>query len=130
MKQMFVDTNYILRLLLKDKEEHYIVVRKLFDEAIQKKVKLYTSLIVIFEVYWVLSSVYEQSKETCINTVENLLRLDFFSIPDRLLLFEALDIHKTSSLSFEDGYNVAFKNQYPSMHFVTFDRKLQNYLKK
>ena len=56
---IFIDTNYFLRFLLKDNEKQFIEVKKLFEKAILGEIDLYTSLIVIFEIYWVLSSFYK-----------------------------------------------------------------------
>ncbi|MFA5770598.1 MAG: PIN domain-containing protein, partial [Patescibacteria group bacterium] len=62
MKSYFIDTNYFLRLLLRDDEKQFEEVYSVFQQAVNQKVKIYTSVIVFFEIYWVLSSFYKKNK--------------------------------------------------------------------
>ena len=59
MKSVFVDTNVFLRFMLGDVATQTERARKIFNEAIMSHVKLHTSTIVIFEIYWVLKSSYD-----------------------------------------------------------------------
>lgn len=54
---MFVDTNYFLRFLLEDNKAQAQKVKQLFETASRGEgEELTTSLVVFFEIYWVLTS--------------------------------------------------------------------------
>lgn len=59
---IFVDTNYFLRFLLADQEEQHQTAKALFKKAAIGEVDLFTSLIVFFEVYWVLGEFLQERK--------------------------------------------------------------------
>lgn len=120
---IFVDTNYFLRFLLKDNEQQYLIARKLFIDAARRKVKLVTSLVVFFEVVWVLKSSYGKDKQSLVATLFNMLKLDF-EIQERNLILESLVIFQKTSLSLEDCYNLIFAKYEDSHQFKTFDVRL------
>lgn len=127
---IFVDTNYFLRFLLLDNRKQSEDVLKVFRRAANGGVRLCTSLIVIFEIYWVLSSFYHRKKEEVVQILTNILSLSFIDIAEREVLFEALDIFSRTSLDFEDSYNLAFALSAGVADFYTFDKKLLSAYKK
>ena len=56
-----LDTNVLVRFLVKDDEQQAELVRVLFMEAEQRKEPLLVPLLVVLELIWVLESVYEIS---------------------------------------------------------------------
>ena len=126
---IFVDTNYFLRFLLKDNEQQYALAKKLFIEAAQKKIELSTSLVVYFEIVWVLRSSYGKDKQALVETLFNMLKLDF-DIPEKHLLIESLGLFQEVSLSLEDCYNLVFAKNINSSNFKTFDVKLAKEFEK
>ena len=120
----FVDTNYFLRLMLRDVEDQFLEVKKVFNDGLAGKIKLFTSLIVFFEIYWVLSSFYRQKKEEVISVLEDVLKMTFVALPERVLLFKALDLYGWTNLGLEDCFNVFYAQENKAKKFLTFDRKL------
>ncbi|OGK19555.1 hypothetical protein A3D80_04175 [Candidatus Roizmanbacteria bacterium RIFCSPHIGHO2_02_FULL_40_13b] len=129
MKSYFIDTNYFLRLLLKDNEAQFQKVYTLFEQAINEQVKIYTSVIVFFEIYWVLSSFYKRNKSSCVHHLQNILKMNFLDVENREILQEACTIFGKSSLDLEDSYNIAFFNQYKLNYFATFDKNVLKLVK-
>jgi len=127
---IFVDTNYFLRFILRDITKQRETARKLFEEASAGKVKITTSTIVIFEIYWVLSSFYGSKKTFIVNTLEKILDLGFLELTERDVIEKALNVYKREKLSLEDSYNIAYSKIHQITDFATFDKKLENYLKK
>lgn len=121
----FVDTNYFLRFLLKDNVQHKIA-KSLFMQAARGKVTLSTSLIVMFEIYWVLFSYYEKQKQEIVNIFLKILLLNF-SFPERKVFTEALEYFKDSNLSLEDCYNLSYAKEHNVSDFKTFDKKLKKH---
>lgn len=127
---IFVDTNYFLRFLLKDKQEHYLKAKNLFSKASREEVELVTSTVVFFEVTWVLKSTYKKDKVILINTLGKFLGLNV-EIGERQLLVDSLRLFSQTNLSLEDCYNFVFAKANQTVSFATFDVRLKKeFLKK
>lgn len=121
----FVDTNYFLRFLLKDVDSQHQKAKELFRRAVLGQEKLFTSVIVFFEIYWVLSSFYGKDKPELIETLRKILALEFIKLGQRELLEEALQTFSDTSLELEDAFNLAYAKNQQANRFQTFDKKLQ-----
>lgn len=79
-----LDTNILVRLLVKDNETQAKKVLKRFKKAEKKKETLLVPLLVVLELIWVLESVYHCSREEIIAAIENLAMLPIikFENPD------------------------------------------------
>lgn len=130
MKTYFVDTNYFLRLLLKEDEKQFSQVYSLFQKAIKNEVKLYTSVIVLFEIYWVLSSFYKQNKLQVYQYLEKILMMGYIEIEKREIFAFALSFYKKNTLDLEDCYNLAIGEILEVDEFASFDKKLLKCFKK
>ena len=127
---IFVDTNYFILFFLKDIPSQYKVAKKLFDDGAKGRKKLSTSTIVVFEIYWLFGSFYEKTKPEVIDILKKTLSLNFIEIADRKIITKALEVYENTSLDFEDCYNIVYSEKNTALKFLTFDRKLNNYLKK
>jgi predicted nucleic-acid-binding protein len=120
----FVDTNYFLRFLLKDNDVEHQAAKQLLRAGAEGKIKLFTSIIVFFEIYWVLASFYEKEKSEIIPILNNILRMEFVALDERPLLKNALAIFADESVEFEDAFNLAYARARRADDFKTFDKKL------
>ena len=127
---IFVDTNYFIRFFLKDIPAQYEKARGLFDEGAKGNQKLFTSTIVIFEIYWLFSSFYEKTKPDVIDILRKTLSLNFIVVAEREIIRKAIDNYDNSTLDLEDCYNIAYSEKVEAKEFLTFDRRLGNFLKK
>ncbi len=123
---IYIDTNYFLRFLLKDSEEQYQQAKKLILAGAEGKKKLLTSIIVIFEIYWVLSSYYGKNRSDIATTLQMILSLEFIELNGRSTLAETVDLFSTSNFDLEDCYHLTFAKNAGVADFKTFDRKLAN----
>lgn len=122
---IFVDTNYFLRFLRNDTPKQTEEAKKLFFAAADGHIRLITSTIVVFEIYWVLSSFYGYKKMEVVSSLKGILSLRGVDIEDREVLDKAVDIYEETNLDFEDAYNLAYAKDRKVGEFKTFDRKLQ-----
>lgn len=120
----FVDTNYFLRLILDDNEAQHKTARTLFDDAEKGKIKLFTSVIVFFEISWVLSSFYSRKKTELLALLDDVLSLEFIDIEERPLLEESLRMFRSRTIELVDAYNLVYAREHGAKHFATFDKKL------
>jgi len=122
---IFVDTNYFLRFLLADVNKQHQKAKKLFEDAALGKVKLFTSTIVFFEIYWVLISFYEKDKKQLMKVLSDLLLMSFVKLAERDLLEQTLEIFAKSNLDLEDCFNLVYAKKKEARVFKTFDNKLK-----
>ncbi len=130
MKSFFIDTNYFIRLLLKDNKNQFKEVYYLFQKAIKREIKILTSTIVFFEIYWVLSSFYKKNKKKIIFFLKKILQMDFLEIENRELLQQSLILFEKTSFDLEDCFNIAFFKEKEIDGFLTFDKKINSFLNK
>lgn len=121
---IFIDTNYFLRLVLADKKDYYQQAKKLFQSGALGKLKLFTSVVVFFEVYWVLASFYKKKKKELAKILSDLLKMKFIKWQNREILEEALEIYEESALDLEDSFNLSYARAKKATDFKTFDKKL------
>ncbi|NCT55954.1 type II toxin-antitoxin system VapC family toxin [bacterium] len=126
----FVDANYFIRFLIDDSAKQVAEVEKLFLDASRDKVNLHTSVLVIFEIKWVLSSLYEFKKTRIVDSIEELLSLDFIKFEEKDLLKISLGLYRYSNLSLEDCYHLVLAKSLNVDSIATFDKKLSRYFKK
>lgn len=126
---IFVDTNYFLRFFLRDNREQYLIVKQFFLDGASGKLRLFTSLIVLFEVYWVLKSYYGKEKNDLIKTLYKILQFTFIGLSERQSLEKSLIIYEKENLSLEDCYNLVYSQDNKALSFATFDKKLSKKFK-
>ena len=124
MKKCFIDTNYFLRFLLKDDEKQFNIVYSLFQKGINGEIQLFTSVVVFFEIYWVLSSFYKKKKNKIIEFLKNILKLTFIDFENKTILEEAIIFFQKFNLDLEDCYNLAYAKLKKANEFITFDKIL------
>ncbi len=122
---MFIDANYFLRFLLNDIPEQQKEVKNLFLDASEGKVRLVTSTIVFFEVYWVLFSVYKHTKGELVEALHKLLKLRFITLEEQGILGDSLSLFEKTTLDLEDCYNLYYAKSKKVHQFKTFDKKLE-----
>ncbi|WKZ25637.1 MAG: PIN domain-containing protein [bacterium] len=129
MVEMIIDTNTILRFVLKDVSSQNVEVYELIKKAKDKKIKLIIPEIVVFETYFTLKSYYEYKKETLLIVLESLLSADYFKVENSHLFMEAVKILGNSNLEFVDCF-LAAKSKFLETKLFTFDNNLNKYLYK
>lgn len=121
---IFIDTNYFLRFLLADISSQHNQAKAIFKQAAEGRISLFTSAVVIFEIYWVLLSVYEKNKVQVSATLDNLLDMAFIDFEHYELLKKSISIYNNSSLGLVDAFNLLYSKSLGAEDFKTFDAKL------
>lgn len=127
----FIDTNYLLRYLLKDNNEQFTIVTELFEQAVKKSITLIASEIVLFELIWTLERFYKIKKKKVCSAVEEVLKLNIIRFENQSRLEKSLFLYKDFSLSYQDCYNIvfSFEKNIPYKKVATFDKKMLKVLK-
>lgn len=98
-----LDTNVLVRFLLRDDQRQAALVRERFKAAEASDERFYISLPVVLETIWVLESAYSVSREEIVDVFNDLLRMP-------ILAFEARDTLQdfvSSASSVSSGIDLA-----------------------
>lgn len=121
---IFIDTNYFLRYLVGDIEDQHDLAVKLFEEGAKGTKILFTSIIVIFELNWVLTPVLGKNREKIASVLRSIMLLSFIQFDEKNIFEQALDLFEKQNLSLADCYNLIIAKSNKAESFATFDKKL------
>lgn len=116
-----IDTNILIRFLVRDDEGQFQQVLALFEEYHERSLRI--NVHVIVEAAWVLSGSYNYSKDELIQTFRHLINTEALDVQNDKIIEKALDMYELSNADFEDCLITAqneFTNHSPTF---TFDKK-------
>jgi predicted nucleic acid-binding protein len=108
MEKVFVDTNLFLRYLTKDDPGKYDRCREVFKKAVEGKVSLLTSEMVIAELIWTLLSYYKVPKAEVIEKVSIIISTPNLHLVDKTIIADSLVLYSQKNIDFIDAYNALF----------------------
>ena len=111
-----VDTNVVVRLLVRDDEPQYEKSRALFADS-----AIYLTDTVLLETEWVLRFAYELDPPTIMSGLRKLLGLPNVTVADELAASRAIKWCE-EGLDFADAFHLSLSRS--AKGFKTFDRKL------
>lgn len=115
-----IDTNVILRGLLRDDDVQAPLAETLFRELSPSRRGFITQSSLI-EVYWVLSRSIRLPRSECLEAIRRLARTDVIEFDDRESVIEALALADDGA-DFEDALINATMRMFGTTETVTFDR--------
>jgi predicted nucleic-acid-binding protein len=110
-----IDTNIVVRYLVRDNPKQSLRARNLIDDN-----DVFVSTSVILESEWVLRSVYDYSATRVCEALRALAGLPRVSVENPALMAEAIDLAKRG-MDFADALHLASASGCEAM--LTFDRK-------
>ncbi len=120
---MLIDTNYILRYILKDNEEQYNKVEMIFNEIEVNSKKATILESVLAECVYVLSSFYKVNKNEICETLIELLNYKGINNRDKKELIFALELFNQNAIAFVDCILIS-KAKNEGEIIGTFDKRL------
>jgi predicted nucleic-acid-binding protein len=97
-----LDTNVLVRFLIRDDEKQFERARDLIQGEAQREQFVCVSLLVLLETEWVLRSRYKLSKEEILSTFSELLSAADIRFEDEPAIAQALFMWKDSPAQFAD----------------------------
>ena len=97
-----VDTNVLIRYLIRDDQPQYEKARRLIDREVSKGEPLLVSLLVLLETEWVLRSRYELPKSEIVAAFSALLDTADLAFEDEPSIEHAIYLWKDSIADFAD----------------------------
>lgn len=121
-----LDTNVLLRFLLKDDELQGERASKAIRQAVARSEPVFVGVIVLCEVVWVLASRYGYRKPQLLGLLEEFLGTSRFEIERRDLVRKALDDYRANKADFADCLIGRTNEACGCQHTLTFERPLKS----
>jgi predicted nucleic-acid-binding protein len=118
-----IDTNVLVRFLVRDHEAQFERARRLIRREIGAKEEVLISLLVLLETEWVLRNRYGVQKAQIIGAISGLLDATELELEDEPAIEEALYIWKDSAAEFADCLIAAHHRRLGCRATATFDRR-------
>jgi len=121
MGKKFIDTNIFLRYLTMDDPSKYDKCKSLFKKALEGKISLVTSGMVIAELVWTLSSYYRVPKADVIEKISIIVSTKSLDIPDKDIIVDALVLYSRKNIDYIDAYNAVFMKYHGISEIYSYD---------
>lgn len=118
-----IDTNVLVRFLVRDDEAQFEKARKLIRREIAAGRRVFVNQLVLMETEWVLRSRYAVPKNQIIEAVSGLLNATDIQFEDEPAIEEALFTWKDSIADFADCLIGAKNRRMGCRATATFDAK-------
>lgn len=86
-----VDTNILVRFLVRDDEEQAEIARKRIKEAELRRERLKIPLLVVLETIWVLESAYDKTRSEILAAIRDMRQMSVFEFEDEQVVEGLLD---------------------------------------
>jgi predicted nucleic-acid-binding protein len=123
-----VDTNVLVRFLVRDDEAQFEKARKLIKREVAAGRGVLVNQLVLLETEWVLRSQYSLPKNVIIQTISELLNASDLQFEDEAAVEEALFVWKDATADFADCLIGAKNRRLGCRATATFDVKASKLL--
>ena len=103
MHRASVDTNILLRLLIKDDDIKKKACERLLEKAKLKEIHLYILPIVVMEIVWVLEKYYKLDRKTVRELAEAVMNTPELHIEMEDVFRKALRLYEEKNVKFADA---------------------------
>ena len=122
-----LDTNVLVRFLVRDDKKQAGIVYRLFKRAEGKNDPFFVPLLVVLETIWVLESVYEISREEIRTSLQELLLMPILIFEAQSALQSTLSSAQTNKIDLADlliAHSAKLSN---CDGVLTFDKKASKF---
>lgn len=118
-----LDTNVLVRLLVKDDQRQYAQSLSLIREASKQDEMLYVPVTVVLELEWVLRSVYGMDKPAILGALVALLETRELRFQSEPAVERGIEHYRRSVADFADCIHLGLGGTAGELPLLTFDRK-------
>ena len=118
-----LDTNVLIRFLVKDDELQAKAVYKLFKKAESKAEAFFIPILVVLEIFWVLEAVYEISREEIIDSIDELLLMPILQFEAQSALRSFVSSAREYKTDLSDLLIAHYAKYSGCGPVITFDKK-------
>lgn len=99
----FIDTNIFIRVFVKENEKTFKKCCEFLQLVEKKKIKAWTSSLVLVEIDWVLESFYKFKKQRAVEALESISKLRGLKVINEANIALALDLYKRRNIKLIDA---------------------------
>jgi predicted nucleic-acid-binding protein len=118
-----LDTNILIRFLVKDDVSQAETVYRLFKHAESEKITFFVPLLVMLETIWVLSSVYEISRTEILDVINDILYLPILKFEGQTALKRFLMDARNKNADLSDILISSSAKESGCESMLSFDKK-------
>ncbi len=118
-----VDTNVLIRFLVRDDRQQAETVYKRFKKAEQQNEILFVPALIALEMIWVLESVYGIGRQEILDAFEALLAMPVLEFESQPALRKFINLAKKSGTDLPDLLIAAAAESAGCDQILTFDRR-------
>ncbi|MBN2382495.1 type II toxin-antitoxin system VapC family toxin [bacterium] len=118
-----LDTNVLVRFLVKDDEQQAQIVYTTFKKAEEQKEVFFVPAMVVLETIWVLESVYEIARNDILAALENLLLLPIMQFEGQPAVRTFITSARSNKIDLADVLIACFAHHSGCDSVLTFDKK-------
>lgn len=122
VKTYLLDTNVLVRFLVRDQEEHFREASAWFRSAQNGKIKLVVPTVVIAEACFVLESFYKRGRASIARSMMVFVSQRWLSVPERDIVLGLWEDYERG-LHFVDSYLRTWA-RLEDLSVLSFDKKL------
>ncbi|EEG78610.1 PIN domain-containing protein [Dethiobacter alkaliphilus] len=119
----WLDTNVVLRFLVRDNEEMFSKASSLFARAERGEILLLLHPITVAEIIWTLESFYGYDKSQIVCVLRSFIEADGIHVPEKEIIATSLTFYLDKNVDYVDAYLFAYASQSGSPTIYTFDKK-------
>ena len=118
-----IDTNILVRFLVRDDEKQAGLVYRRFKSAEAKKEALFVPLLVVLETIWVLESVYNEHRNAILDSLNDLILMPVFQFEKPDVIQRSIASARQTSLGLADILIAHSAMNAGCESVLTFDKK-------
>lgn len=118
-----LDTNFIIRFLVGDNEEHLAKSTEYFEQIELGSMEVEILSDVLMEAFFVLTKFYKLPKIEVISDLKTILSFEGVVNKDKVILFETLSIIENKNIDFVDAL-ICAKCKFQNYEKLSFDKDL------
>ena len=122
-----LDTNVLVRFLVRDNEKQAKSVYRKFKEAETNKEILFVPVLVVLETIWVLESVYGVTRQEILDSIDELLLMPILEFEVQSVIRNFVSSARETKMDLSDLL-IAHSAKYSGCECViTFDKRASNF---
>jgi len=122
-----LDTNVLVRFLVKDDEHQSKIVYKVFKQAEADKIFFWVSLLVVLETIWVLDSVYEITRKEILDSVNEILLMPILKFEAQPTIRRFIFLARENKIDLSDVLIACTAKISGCERVLTFDKKASKF---
>jgi len=122
MSAVAVDTNVVMRFLVRDDEKQFQAVRRFFQRVDEERQHIFVSFVVVLEIFWVLEKKYTRTRSEILDTLQALNKLPIIKWESKTLMERFLQLACTDKVDLSDLLIALVAEENGCAKCLTFDK--------